>query len=243
MSIAHGNNGTRCCRQRAAVGPCLRLARRLLPRGASGYGCDASAMPAMSEQDEPPRWLGGHLLISDFDLVDPNFHQAVVLMIDHDEEGAFGLVVNRPSPFTLGEVVEGMEDGPASRIPVYVGGPVQQDALFVLRDERAGAGEGTGHPVEGVAFEPASQTLMDYLRRRVVGAAPRRTARPSGSTRATRAGRRGSSRASWKPTPGWCCGPPASWSSPPTRSGRGSRRWRARARCTRSSCRRDSSRR
>lgn len=118
----------------------------------------------MSEEREQPRWLGGHLLISDFDLVDPNFHQTVVLMIDHDEDGAFGLVVNRPSPFSLGEVVEGMEDGPASGIPVYVGGPVQQDALFVLRDERAGAGEGTEFPVEGVAFEPASQTLLDYLR-------------------------------------------------------------------------------
>jgi putative transcriptional regulator len=118
----------------------------------------------MGEEREQPRWLGGHLLISDFDLVDPNFHQTVVLMIDHDEEGAFGLVVNRPSPFSLGEVVEGMEHGPASGIPVYVGGPVQQDALFVLRDESPGSAEGTGTPIAGVAFEPASQTLMDYLR-------------------------------------------------------------------------------
>jgi putative transcriptional regulator len=122
---------------------------------------------AMSEQDETPRWLGGCFLVSDFDLVDPNFHRAVILMIDHDEEGAFGLVVNRPSPFTLGEVVEGMDDSPASSIPVYVGGPVQQNALFVLHEE-PDAGDGTEdaaeQPVEGVAFEPATQPLMDWLK-------------------------------------------------------------------------------
>jgi putative transcriptional regulator len=121
----------------------------------------------MSDTGETPRWLGGHFLVSDFDLVDPNFHRAVVLMIDHDEEGAFGLVVNRPSPFTLGEVVEGLDGSPASSIPVYVGGPVQQNALFVLHEEpRAdgGAEDAAEQPVEGVSFEPATQPLMDWLK-------------------------------------------------------------------------------
>jgi putative transcriptional regulator len=122
----------------------------------------------MSDKGETPRWLDGCFLVSDFDLVDPNFHRAVVLMIDHDEEGAFGLVVNRPSPFTLGEVVEGMDDSPASSIPVYVGGPVQQNALFVLHEERpaeTGSDDAVEQPVEGVAFEPATQPLMDWLKR------------------------------------------------------------------------------
>jgi putative transcriptional regulator len=121
----------------------------------------------MSESQDTPRWLGGHFLISDFDLVDPNFHQAVVLMIDHDEDGAFGLVVNRPSPFTLGEVVEGMADVPAASIPVYVGGPVQQNALFVLHEEAAGGDaseDADDQIVKGVAFQPATQGLMDWLK-------------------------------------------------------------------------------
>ena len=118
----------------------------------------------MSDTGGTPRWLGGCFLVSDFDLVDPNFHRAVVLMIDHDEEGAFGLVVNRPSPFTLGEVVEGLDGSPAASIPVYVGGPVQQNALFVLRDERAAEDAEAERPVEGVAFEPASQAMIDYLK-------------------------------------------------------------------------------
>jgi putative transcriptional regulator len=120
----------------------------------------------MGEPEGTPRWLGGHFLVSDYDLADPNFQRAVILMIDHDEEGAFGLVVNRPSPFTLGEVVEGLDDTPASSIPVYVGGPVQQNALFVLHDEPTGGEGGEGaadQPVEGVAFEPATQSLLDWL--------------------------------------------------------------------------------
>jgi len=121
----------------------------------------------MGEQNNIPRWLGGHFLVSDVDLADPNFQRAVILMIDHDEEGAFGLVVNRPSPFTLGEVVEGLEDTPASSIPVYVGGPVQQNALFVLHerspeDERGDDDE--EQPVQGVAFAPATRPLLDWLR-------------------------------------------------------------------------------
>jgi putative transcriptional regulator len=123
----------------------------------------------MAAPGDRPRWLGGHLLISDVDLVDPNFHQAVVLLVDHDEDGAFGLVVNRPSPFSLGELVEGMEQGPAAAIPVYVGGPVQQNALFVLRDERPEIGDGIELPIEGVAFEPASPRLMEYLREEWAG--------------------------------------------------------------------------
>ena len=66
----------------------------------------------MSEED--PRYLSGYFLISEFDLLDPNFYRSVVLMIAHDEDGAFGLVVNRPSQATLGEVIEGVEDTPAA---------------------------------------------------------------------------------------------------------------------------------
>ena len=84
--------------------------------------------------EELPRYLGGYFLISEFDLADPNFHRTVVLLIAHDAEGAFGLVVNRPSRFALGEVIEGVEDSPAASIPVYVGGPVQQNALFVMHE-------------------------------------------------------------------------------------------------------------
>jgi putative transcriptional regulator len=125
-----------------------------------------------SDQDLPsepaaePRYLGGHFLISDITLMDPNFYRSVVLMITHDDSGAFGLVVNNPSRFTLGEVLEEMDGLAAGSIPVYVGGPVQQEFLFLLHGpfpEELEEG-GKEQPVDGVVFEPATQPIIDYLK-------------------------------------------------------------------------------
>jgi len=118
------------------------------------------------EPEGSPPHLGGYFLISEFDLADPNFYRTVVLMITHDEDGAFGLVVNRPSRFALGEVIEGVDGTPAASIPVYVGGPVQQNALFVLHaiSGRGGPVAGVKQSLEGVTFEPAGTGLVDYLK-------------------------------------------------------------------------------
>jgi putative transcriptional regulator len=115
---------------------------------------------------DQPRFLGGHFLVSDFDLADPNFHRTVVLMVTHDEQGAFGLVVNRPSPFTLGEVVDGLDGLPAASIPVFLGGPVQQEVLFILHAPfPAPLAEGAREePVEGVIYEPATVPVLDWLK-------------------------------------------------------------------------------
>ena len=115
---------------------------------------------------DEPRYLGGYVLISDINLVDPNFHRSVVLMITHDDNGAFGLVVNRPSRFTLGELAEGLGESPAASIPIYIGGPLQQEFLFILHSEfpdSTGSAR-TERPAEGVVFEPATQSVVDYLR-------------------------------------------------------------------------------
>jgi len=111
-------------------------------------------------------YLTGYFLISEIGLMDPNFYRSVVLMITHDDKGAFGLVVNRPSKLTLGDLVEGMGKSPAASIPVYVGGPLQQDFLFVLHTEFAAgsSGDNEKRPVEGVVFEPMTQSAVDYLK-------------------------------------------------------------------------------
>jgi putative transcriptional regulator len=119
-------------------------------------------------------FLGGSFLVSEIALMDPNFRQTVVLMISHDDNGAFGLVVNRPSPFTLGDVVEGLDETPAGSIPVFIGGPVQQEILFLLHADFAGhpGDEDASVPVEGVISEPASMSLIDYLKNEWAGLPP-----------------------------------------------------------------------
>jgi len=68
-------------------------------------------------------------------LEDPNFARTVVLMLEHNDDGALGLVVNRPSTLTLGEVASSQElpiHPGATAQPVFVGGPVQPERGFVL---------------------------------------------------------------------------------------------------------------
>jgi putative transcriptional regulator len=111
-------------------------------------------------------FLGGSFLVSEIALADPNFKQTVVLMISHDEKGAFGLVVNRPSPFTLGDVIDGMDDCAARSIPVLIGGPVQQEILFLLHAPFPGhePDEDAERPLDGVISEPATLPLIEYLK-------------------------------------------------------------------------------
>lgn len=81
--------------------------------------------------------LAPGFLIAMPQLADPNFHQAVVLMIEHTSTGSMGLVINRRSPLTLGELAKNQDlqlwEGRSSH-PVFVGGPVEPYRGFVLHD-------------------------------------------------------------------------------------------------------------
>ena len=78
--------------------------------------------------------LRGRLLIANGSLFDPNFRQAVILVVEHGDEGAVGLVLNRPARITVAEAAPVFLalTGPAE--PIFMGGPVQPDAAMVLAE-------------------------------------------------------------------------------------------------------------
>ena len=78
--------------------------------------------------------LAGRLLLASTTLQDPNFLRTVVLIGMHDEQGALGLVLNRPSAVTVGEAVPALEQMMGPGEPVYVGGPVQPGAIVMLAE-------------------------------------------------------------------------------------------------------------
>lgn len=81
--------------------------------------------------------LRGYLLLAGADLHDPNFRRTVVLIGEHGDEGAMGVVLNRPSLIPVDEAVPPLVGLPGlaeSDGVVYVGGPVQPDAIVVLAD-------------------------------------------------------------------------------------------------------------
>src|SRR2546429_941637 len=76
----------------------------------------------------------GQLLIAGPALLDPNFWRTVVLVIEHSEEGALGLVINRPSETSVGDAVPQLEELLDPGDPVFIGGPVQPSAVIVLAE-------------------------------------------------------------------------------------------------------------
>jgi putative transcriptional regulator len=78
--------------------------------------------------------IRGQLLIAGPTLGDPNFWRTVVLIVEHNEEGALGLVLNRPSETTVGEAVPQLSDLVDPGEDVLVGGPVQQSGVIVLAE-------------------------------------------------------------------------------------------------------------
>ena len=78
------------------------------------------------------RSLRGQLLIAGATLPDPNFARAVVLICQHDDEGALGLVLNRPGELAVSEVAPELTALTGEEAVIGSGGPVQPDALLVL---------------------------------------------------------------------------------------------------------------
>src|SRR5207249_5820437 len=76
--------------------------------------------------------LQGQLLIASPSLLDSNFRRTVVLVTEHTDEGAAGLVLNRPSPVSVSAVVPQLEALAQDEEAVWLGGPVQPKAGLVL---------------------------------------------------------------------------------------------------------------
>ena len=80
--------------------------------------------------------LRGQLLIASPALFDPNFRRTVVLVADHGDGGAMGIVLNRPSDAGVHDAVPLLSTLVDAEDLVYVGGPVQQDSVVVLAEWR-----------------------------------------------------------------------------------------------------------
>jgi putative transcriptional regulator len=112
-----------------------------------------------------PRSLAPSMLLSMPQLVDPNFNRTVVLLCSHGEEGAFGLVVNRPL-VTSGRVVIELDPPVAATrdLQVWIGGPVEPERSWILLGEEPHAGgEESGLRVADRLYLSTSPVLLRRL--------------------------------------------------------------------------------
>ena len=83
----------------------------------------------------PKKYLRGQLLLDSGQLQGSFFQRTVVLVCQHDGEGAFGLVLNRATGSNVGEMVVADLPGPVKEQPLFLGGPVQPSALSFLHTD------------------------------------------------------------------------------------------------------------
>ena len=80
----------------------------------------------------------GRLLVATPLIGDPNFERTVVLLLAHGDEGAFGVVINRPSEVRVDDVLPGWDDAVSPPAVLFVGGPVGGEAVIGLGRRPAG---------------------------------------------------------------------------------------------------------
>ncbi|VAX06514.1 UPF0301 protein YqgE [hydrothermal vent metagenome] len=115
--------------------------------------------------------LSNHFLIAMPGLQDSNFYRTVTYICEHDEQGAMGIIINRPLGFDLTAILEQMEitqTAPNSiNQPIFSGGPIQSERGFVLHT----TGQSWDSTVQ-VTAEISVTTSQDILRAIAVGKGP-----------------------------------------------------------------------
>jgi putative transcriptional regulator len=100
--------------------------------------------------------LAGKLLVALPLLSDHNFDRTVVLLLNHDDDGALGVVLNRPSTTDVADVLPRWDGMVADPAVVHVGGPCQQEVAIAL---------GYGNDLELVTIDLDSDPLLSAVRR------------------------------------------------------------------------------
>ena len=107
--------------------------------------------------------LAPGLLLSMPQLIDPNFHRAVVLMIEHNDDGSFGLILNKPSTMTVKELLEALTlpwHGDEAAV-VGSGGPVMPTSGWVLHRPNPAIGPGATTLAHGLEHEGTVSITAD----------------------------------------------------------------------------------
>lgn len=76
--------------------------------------------------------------MSSTELVEPTFRRTVIYIVEHNEGGSLGVVLNRPSDAAVHDVLPQWAETAAAPRTLYVGGPVKRDAALCLGTARAG---------------------------------------------------------------------------------------------------------
>lgn len=139
-------------------------------RGTSGTtpGDTGLLIPALAPQQLDGEPAPGMFLVATRDLMDPWFGQSVVLLLDHDDGGSLGLIVNRRFQATLSDAIPDLEQPEADRHPVFFGGPLGSHQVFMLLRNDKPVPQ-TRHIAADIYFSAEREVLDHALQKQTPG--------------------------------------------------------------------------
>ena len=97
-----------------------------------GLGSFLSRLSTSSTAVRDRKLTKGKFLVAARKLADPNFSQTVVLLVDYDQGGAMGVIINRPTEMKLSMVFKDIKELQKRTDTVFAGGPVMRNQLLLL---------------------------------------------------------------------------------------------------------------
>lgn len=138
----------------------MKSLRTSVVLAAAALLCGASFAAAQSTSVDD---LGvGKLLVSSKGLGDPSFAKSVVLLIQYDRHGAVGLMINRRTEAPISKILKDVDTAKRGSDPIYIGGPVELDAVFALLKWPKKPDEATA-VIDGVYLVSAKSPLEKAL--------------------------------------------------------------------------------
>ena len=101
----------------------------------------------------------GSLLITEPNMLDPNFKRSVILLTDHNETESIGFSLNQPTKLVINDLID---DFPSFNAHVYIGGPVQKDTLHFIHS-LGNLIDGSINVGENLYWSGNFQTLMELI--------------------------------------------------------------------------------
>src|SRR5438105_11402936 len=151
----------------------LRLTLALAAVLMSAVWLDA-ARPTAAQTPAPPSSLAGQLLVASPSMGDPRFARTVILMVRHDKDGAFGIVVNRlfgeRSHAALLELLGEKDANVTGSVRIFAGGPVQPELGFIIHST-----DYQGQSTVAIDAHLAMTSSRDILRDIAIGKGPQKS--------------------------------------------------------------------
>jgi putative transcriptional regulator len=114
---------------------------RLLSIAAAVLLSEFAVQVAAAQSMQPSDLGAGKMLVARRDLPDPNFAKTVVLLVQYDDEGVVGLILNRRSKVPISRVFDDVDGAKDRSDPIYAGGPVGRTDVLALLRSRAKPGD------------------------------------------------------------------------------------------------------